>query len=67
MLPYLQSGDLVGLLAGMSGAAQYEVLVDRPGLGLGGMDAQSISHLVIIALILIGNIAYVAVGRKKKD
>jgi hypothetical protein len=51
----------------MSGAAQYEVLVDRPGLGLGGMDAQSISHLVIIALILIGNIAYVAVGRKKKD
>lgn len=67
MLPYLQSGDLVGLLAGMSGAAQYEVLVDWPGLGLGGMDAQSISHLVIIALILIGNIAYVAVGRKKKD
>lgn len=66
MLPYLQSGDLVGLLAGMSGAAQYENLIDRPGLGLGGMDAQSISHLVIIAFILIGNIAYLAGGRKKK-
>lgn len=66
MLPYLQSGDLVGLLAGMSGAAQYENLVARPGLGLGGMDAQSISHLVIIAFILIGNIAYLAGGRKKK-
>lgn len=66
MLPYLQSGDLVGLLAGMSGAAQYENLVERPGLGLGGMDAQSISHLVIIAFILVGNIAYLAGGRKKK-
>jgi len=66
MLPYLQSGDLVGLLAGMSGAAEYENLIDRPGLGLGGMDAQSISHLVIIAFILIGNIAYLAGGRKKK-
>jgi len=66
MLPYLQSGDLVGLLAGMSGAAQYENLVDRPGLGLGGMDAQSISHLVIIAFIIIGNIAFLAGGRKKK-
>ena len=66
MLPYLQSGDLVGLLAGMSGAAQYENLVGRPGLGLGGMDAQSISHLVIIALIFIGNIAFLAGGRKKK-
>ncbi|MDD2283090.1 MAG: hypothetical protein PHD92_06825 [Eubacteriales bacterium] len=66
MLPYLQSGDLVGLLAGMSGAAQYENLVGRPGLGLGGMDAQSISHLVIIAFIIIGNIAFLAGGRKKK-
>jgi hypothetical protein len=66
MLPYLQSGDLVGLLGGMSGAAEYEVLIDRPGLGLGGMDAQSVTHLTIIAFILIGNIAYLAVGRKKK-
>lgn len=66
MLPYLQSGDLIGLLAGMSGAAQYENLVGRPGLGLGGMDAQSISHLVIIAFIVVGNIAYLAAGKKKK-
>lgn len=66
MLPYLQSGDLVGLLAGMSGAAQYENLVGRPGKGLGGMDAQSISHLVIIGLIIVGNIAFLVAGRKKK-
>lgn len=66
MLPYLQSGDLVGLLGGMRGAAEYEVLVERPGLGLGGMDAQSVTHLTIIAFILIGNIAYIAGGRKKK-
>jgi hypothetical protein len=66
MLPYLQSGDLVGLLGGMRGAAEYEVLVDRPGKGLGGMDAQSVTHLTIIAFILIGNISYIATRKKKK-
>ena len=50
----------------MSGAAQHEMLVDRPGLGMGGMDAQSIAHLLIIAFIFIGNIAHVAVGQKEK-
>lgn len=66
MLPYLQSGNLTGLLAGMRGAAEYETLIDTPGLGLGGMDAQSVTHLVIIAFILLGNIAYVATKGKKK-
>lgn len=65
MLPYLQAGNLQGLLGGMRGAAEYENLVEKPGLGLGGMDAQSVSHLLIIGFIIIGNVAYIAVGKKK--
>ncbi len=66
--PYLQTGQLVGLLAGMKGAAEYEVLVERlmkerglkppPVIAVRGMDAVSISHLVIILLVLIGNLGY---------
>ncbi|MFQ6099157.1 MAG: hypothetical protein ACE5O2_15605, partial [Armatimonadota bacterium] len=62
--PYLQSGQLVGLLAGLKGAAEYETLTEHEGMGLAGMDAQSIAHCVIIVFVLIGNTAYVFIRRQ---
>jgi hypothetical protein len=62
---YLQTGQLVGLIGGMKGAAEYEVLVDTPGLAIVGMDSQSIAHLLIIAFVILGNIIYWAEKRKK--
>lgn len=56
--PYLQSGQLVGLLGGMLGAAEYEVLVGKKGDATAGMDAQSMAHALIILFILVGNIAF---------
>ncbi|MCK4428046.1 MAG: hypothetical protein KAW16_06160, partial [candidate division Zixibacteria bacterium] len=65
--PYIQSGQLVGLLGGMKGAAEYEKLLQRPGTAQRGMDAQSVSHIIVFLFILIGNIAYFSVkGRKKR-
>ena len=58
MYPYIQSGQLVGLLAGMKGAAEYEQLVERPGLGLSGMVAQSYVHLMVVVFIIFANIVY---------
>lgn len=55
--PYLQTGQLHGLLGGMAGAAEYEVLVKHPGLAMRGMDAQSLAHVFIALLIILGNIA----------
>lgn len=55
--PYLQAGQLQGLLGGMAGAAEYEVLVKQPGLATRGMDAQSLAHVFIAFLILLGNLA----------
>ncbi|MEK7468960.1 MAG: hypothetical protein AAB074_16415 [Planctomycetota bacterium] len=58
MSPYLQAGQLVGLIPAMRGAAEYEFLIDKPGAGTKGMDAISLGHYLIIALILLGNVAY---------
>jgi hypothetical protein len=64
VMPYVQSGQIKGILAGMPGAAEYEALIDKPGIGTSGMDAQSIAHLVIIAFIIFGNVAFF-IERKK--
>lgn len=56
--PYIQSGQLKGLLTGLRGAAEYEVILKSPGRAVAAMDAQSMGHAVIIAFILLGNIAH---------
>jgi hypothetical protein len=53
--PYLQSGQIKGMLGGMAGAAEYETLLRQPGTATKGMDAQSLAHLLIVFLILLGN------------
>ncbi|HYQ89829.1 MAG TPA: hypothetical protein VEU09_09425 [Candidatus Binatia bacterium] len=55
--PYLQAGQLQGLLGGMAGGAEYEVLVKHEGLATRGMDAQSLAHVFIAFMILLGNLA----------
>jgi len=63
--PYLNAGQLEGLLGGMRGAAEYEVLIDTPDQGIRGMDSQSVIHLIIIVLIAVGNAAYFISRRGK--
>jgi hypothetical protein len=53
--PYLQSGQLRGLLGGMSGAAEYEKLRGESGSATRGMDAQSLSHVFVALCIVLGN------------
>ncbi len=61
--PYLQAGQIRGMLGGMAGAAEYETLVGRAGTATKGMDAQSLAHLLLIALIVFGNVLWLA-GRR---
>ncbi|MFC1525003.1 hypothetical protein ACFL5I_01300 [Planctomycetota bacterium] len=63
--PYLDTGQLVGLINGLKGAAEYENLMGKPGEATRGMTPQSAVHLVIIFFIVIGNIGYFMVLRKK--
>jgi hypothetical protein len=64
--PYLRTGQLKGLLGGMSGAAEFEAAMKQPGKGTKFMLSQSFAHMVVIAFIIIGNVAYFSSGRKKK-
>ena len=62
---YLQTGQMVGLLGGLKGAADYETLVGIVGgQAVRGMAPQSVAHLVIMLFIIIGNIAYFTQKRK---
>ena len=69
--PYLGTGQMVGLLGGLKGAADYETMVrvgveNAPaGTATPGMAAQSVAHLVIMLFIILGNISYLA-GKKRK-
>ncbi len=56
--PYLQSGQLRGLLGGMAGAAEYEKLEGESGTATRGMDAQSLAHLFIALCIVLGNVVF---------
>ncbi len=54
--PYLQSGQLRGLLGGMAGAAEYEKLRGEKGSATRGMDAQSLAHVFVALCIVMGNV-----------
>jgi hypothetical protein len=62
--PYLQTGQLTGMLGGMKGASEYEFLVKQKGYtqefspASQAMDSQSLAHLLILILIVIGNVGY---------
>ncbi len=56
--PFINSHQIVGMVAGLKGAAEYERLIDRREMASRGMDAQSIAHIVVIGFILAGNLAY---------
>lgn len=69
--PYLQSGQFSGLLAGMKGAAEYEELlaehygVKRYRPATQAMSSQTFAHFLIIIFIIIGNISYFVMRRKR--
>jgi len=58
IVPYYNSGQVKGVMGGVSSAAQYELLCNKPGRGAAMMDAQSMGHLIIIFFIALGNIGY---------
>ena len=68
--PFLQSGQLVGMLNGMKGASEYEYLLEAnnyshaPKKAGRGMDAVSIVHLLLMAFIVIGNVGYLVSRRQ---
>jgi hypothetical protein len=67
IVPYYNSGQVKGVMGGVSSAAQYELLCNKPGRGAAMMDAQSMGHLIIIFFIALGNIGYFMSKRGKES
>jgi hypothetical protein len=72
--PFLQSGQIFGLIGGMKGAAEYEYLAEKAGYisrekdqlwASKSMPIQTTTHIVIILFIVIGNVGYFMSKRKK--
>jgi hypothetical protein len=64
VVPFVQSGQCKGILGGLSGAAEFELLLveknlaETTGTATAAMSAQSVAHMVVVLFIVIGNIAY---------
>ncbi|MCD4655588.1 hypothetical protein K8T06_16830 [bacterium] len=63
--PYLDTGQLTGMLEGMKGAAEYEQLIienfpqeNGRQMATEGMSSQSTTHIAIILMIIFGNVCY---------
>lgn len=71
--PFLQTGQVAGMMSGMKGAAEYEKLIldhgyaREPGDAETGMNSQSMIHILIIIFIMLGNIGYFFSRRKQKE
>lgn len=66
LYPYLQAGQITGLIAGLQGAAEYETLIKESGTGTLGMPTQSVVHGLIIIFIILGNLSYFVLRKKKQ-
>ena len=67
LYPFLQSGQMVGLIGGLVGAAEYEILINHPAGASAGMSAQSVTHVIIIIFILLGNAVYLTTRYKERN
>lgn len=77
---YLNAGQLVGMLGGMKGAAEYEKLLmakyptmdqyyrqTRYFTATKGMDGQTVLHTVILLFIVLGNVAFLSTRGKGRN
>ncbi len=67
LYPLLRSGQINGLIGGMRGAAEYEVLIGQKERAVAGMDAQSATHFAIILLVILCNLFYLLTRTSPKQ
>ena len=58
MKPYYDTGQLLGVIDGIKGAADMEFLTGNPGDAIQSSDVLSFSQTLVVIFILIGNISY---------
>ena len=64
MYPFVHSRQLLGMIGGLRGVADYETLMGEPADAVQGMAAQSTAHAVIVAFVILGNVLFFLSRRK---
>lgn len=74
MVPFLQTGQLDGMLFGLKGAAEYENLRIKAGADKeynqkanAGMASLNLSHIIMFLFIGLGNLVYIYERKYKKS
>jgi hypothetical protein len=65
--PYLDTGQLTGLMGGMKGGAEYEQITGMKAKATMAMVSQTAAHIFVVLFIVIGNLAYFMTRGKKKE
>lgn len=65
--PYINSGQLHGIIGGVRGSAEYEYLMSMPGLALGQAMATNFGGLLWVFLVVLGNVLYFIARREEGD
>jgi len=64
---FIQAGQMRSIIGGQRAGAEYELLIQRPGLGASTMDAQNFAHIFGIALIIGANIIFWSQRLKRRS
>lgn len=64
--PYLQAGQIDGIIGGLRGAAEYEKLIGKPGIATSAMDSQSVVHALIFMAIILANMFAMMLSVQKR-
>lgn len=57
-IPYVSSGNLISVLGGAIGGAQYETLLKQPGRGIAVTDSLNSLIILVIGLVAVSNIVH---------
>lgn len=62
-----ENNQIISILVGARGAAEYDFLLGRSSTALASMDAQSFGHMYTFAVFLLGNIIYTLYQSRRKE
>lgn len=65
--PYLQAKQLNGIIGGLKGAAEYEMLMEHPDKAVSAMDSQSMVHALLFLAIVLANLFALVVAMQKRN
>lgn len=66
-LIYLDAGNFQACMNGVTGSAEYEIITNNIGEAITYMGVVSITHVLFVVIIIIGNIGYFGWERKERE